>query len=198
MLQNGVAVHKEVEVICYDDSDKVNINLSFDLEGSWEYNLSLELVLPKDKTISLAALAALCLWQLTYDNWSGYQEESSIHRALNPHKSSNKYEVALVRLENSIYKRQTPKLFLPKLKKYRLMRFTILPTGASNKMFNKFLKGMIGRTVASGNGNIGKQSVRSFLKRWEIGKLSSINSLWRAAHSQKEVAITCFMSKMEK
>jgi hypothetical protein len=141
MLQNGVAVHKEVEVICYDDSDKVNINLSFDLEGSWEYNLSLELVLPKDKTISLAALAALCLWQLTYDNRSGYQEESSIHRALNPHKSSNKYEVALVRLENSIYKRQTPKLFLPKLKKYRLMRFTILPTGASNKMFNKFFKG---------------------------------------------------------
>ena len=117
MQQKGVAVHKEVEVICYDDSDKGNINLSFDLEGSWEYNLSLELVLPKDKTISLAALAALCLWQLTYDNWSGYQEESSIHRALNPHKSSNKYEVALVRLENSIYKRQTPKLFLPKLKK---------------------------------------------------------------------------------
>ena len=80
MQQKGVAVHKEVEVICYDDSDKGNINLSFDLEGSWEYNLSLELVLPKDKTISLAALAALCLWQLTYDNWSGYQEESSIHR----------------------------------------------------------------------------------------------------------------------
>ncbi len=141
MQQNGVAVHKEVEVICYDDSGKGNINLSIDLEGSWEYNLSLELVLPKDKTISLAALAALCLWQLTYDNWSGYQEESSIHRALNPHKSSNKYEVALERLENSIYKRQTPKLFLPKLKKDRLMRFTILPAGASNKMFNKFFKG---------------------------------------------------------
>lgn len=141
MQQKGVAVHKEVEVICYDDSDKGNINLSIDLEGSWEYNLSLELVLPKDKTISLAALAALCLWQLTYDNWSGYQEESSIHRALNPHKSSNKYEVALERLENSIYKRQTPKLFLPKLKKDRLMRFTTLPAGASNKMFNKFFKG---------------------------------------------------------
>lgn len=141
MQQKGVAVHKEVEVICYDDSDKGNINLSFDLEGSWEYNLSLELVLPKDKTISLAALAALCLWQLTYDNWSGYQEESSIHRALNQHKSSNKYEVALERLENSIYKRQTPKLFLPKLKKDRLMRFTTLPAGASNKMFNKFFKG---------------------------------------------------------
>lgn len=141
MQQKGVAVHKEVEVICYDDSDKGNINLSFNLEGSWEYNLSLELVLPKDKTISLAALAALCLWQLTYDNWSGYQEESSIHRALNPHKSSNKYEVALERLENSIYKRQTPKLFLPKLKKDRLMRFTTLPAGASNKMFNKFFKG---------------------------------------------------------
>ena len=141
MQQKGVAVHKEVEVICYDDSDKRNINLSIDLEGSWEYNLSLELVLPKDKTISLAALAALCLWQLTYENWSGYQEESSIHRALNPHKSSNKYEVALERLENSIYKRQTPKLFLPKLKKDRLMRFTTLPAGASNKMFNKFFKG---------------------------------------------------------
>lgn len=141
MQQKGVAVHKEVEVICYDDSDKGNINLAIDLEGSWEYNLSLELVLPKDKTISLAALAALCLWQLTYDNWSGYQEESSIHRALNPHKSSNKYEVALERLENSIYKRQTPKLFLPKLKKDRLMRFTTLPAGASNKMFNKFFKG---------------------------------------------------------
>ena len=141
MQQKGVAVHKEVEVICYDDSDKGNINLSIDLEGSWEYNLSLELVLPKDKTISLAALAALCLWQLTYDNWPGYQEESSIHRALNPHKSSNKYEVALERLENSIYKRQTPKLFLPKLKKDRLMRFTTLPAGASNKMFNKFFKG---------------------------------------------------------
>ena len=141
MQQKGVAVHKEVEVICYDDSDKGNNNLSIDLEGSWEYNLSLELVLPKDKTISLAALAALCLWQLTYENWSGYQEESSIHRALNPHKSSNKYEVALERLENSIYKRQTPKLFLPKLKKDRLMRFTTLPAGASNKMFNKFFKG---------------------------------------------------------
>lgn len=141
MQQKGVAIHKEVEVICYDDSDKGNINLSIDLEGSWEYNLSLELVLPKDKTISLAALAALCLWQLTYENWSGYQEESSIHRALNPHKSSNKYEVALERLENSIYKRQTPKLFLPKLKKDRLMRFTTLPAGASNKMFNKFFKG---------------------------------------------------------
>lgn len=141
MQQNGVAVRKEVEVICYDDSGKGNINLSIDLEGSWEYNLSLELVLPKAKTISLAALAALCLWQLTYDNWSGYQEESSIHRALNPHKSSNKYEVALERLENSIYKRQTPKLFLPKLKKDRLMRFTTLPAGASNKIFNKFFKG---------------------------------------------------------
>lgn len=141
MQQNGVAVHKEVEVICYDDSDKGNIDLSFDLEGSWEYNLSLELVLPKDKTISLAALAALCLWQLTYDGWSNYQEDSRISRALNPRKPSNKYEVALERLENSIYKRQTPKLFLPKLKKDRLMRFTILPAGASKKMFNKFFKG---------------------------------------------------------
>lgn len=141
MQQKGVAVHKEVEVICYDDSDKGNINLSFDFEGSWEYNLSSELVLPKDKTISLAALAALCLWQLTYDKWSGYNEDSSIYRALNPRKPSNQYEVALERLENSIYKRQTPKLFLPKLKKDRLMRFTTLPAGASNKMFNKFFKG---------------------------------------------------------
>ena len=165
MQQKGVAVHKEVEVICYDDSDKGNINLSIDLEGSWEYNLSLELVLPKDNNISLAALAALCLWQLTYDNWSGYQEESSIHRALNPHKSSNKYEVALERLENSIYKRQTPKLFLPKLKKDRLMRFTTLPAGASNKMFNKFFKGNVRMNRSKRKRTYRQEERKEFLKK---------------------------------
>lgn len=144
MQQNGVTVHKEVEVICYDDSDKGNIDLSFDLEGSWEYNLSLELVLPKDKTISLAALAALCLWQLTYDNWSDYQEESRIERALNPYKPSNKYEVALESLQSSIYKRQTPVAFLPKDKESRVRREHIVPSGMP---FSKFFYKLYGKKM---------------------------------------------------
>lgn len=138
MQHKGVAVHKEVEVICYDDSDKENINLSFDLEGSWEYNLSLELVLPKDKTISLAALAALCLWQLTYDKWSGYNEDSSIYRALNPRKPSNQYEMTLERLKNSIYKRQTPAAYLPKSRESRARRCVAVLRGIPySKQFNK-------------------------------------------------------------
>ncbi len=165
MQQNGVTVHKEVEVICYDDSDKGNIDLSFDLEGSWEYNLSLELVLPKDKTISLATLAALCLWQLTYDNWSDYQEENRIERALNPHKPSNKYEVALESLENSIYKRQTPKLFLPKLKKDRLMRCKILPAGFSERMIHKCLNGDDRKNRSKRKRTYRQEKRKKFLKR---------------------------------
>ena len=52
--QNGVVTHKEVEVICYHDSDKGNTDLSIDLEGSWEYNLFLELVLQKLRILLFA------------------------------------------------------------------------------------------------------------------------------------------------
>lgn len=52
--QNGVVTHKEVEVICYHDSDKGNTELSIDLEGSWEYNLFLELVLQKLRILLFA------------------------------------------------------------------------------------------------------------------------------------------------
>ena len=138
MQQDGVTVHKEVEVICYDDSDKDNFDLSFDLEGNWEYNLSLELVFPKDKTISLATLAALCLWQLTYDSWSNYNEDSRIYHALNPRKPSNRYEMALERLENSIYKRQTPAAYLPKSRESRARRCIVVLRGIPySKQFNK-------------------------------------------------------------
>ena len=57
------------------------------------------------------------------DNWPDYQEESLISCALNPRKPSTQYQMALERLENNIYKRLAPKLFLPKLKKDRLIIF---------------------------------------------------------------------------
>lgn len=140
-------IKQSVKVVCYGGTNVSNIDLSNDLEGIWRIPLAMELVIPKEKCVSLAALAALCLSKLTYDSWSDYAEESPTYRALYPCKPSNRYELALERLENSIYKLQTPVAFLPKDKESRARRDHIVPRGMPfKKFFNKLYPNRMNRS----------------------------------------------------
>lgn len=94
--------------------------------------------MPKGDKVSIADLAALCLWKLTYSQWSEYDEDNAFFRALDSNKPRNRYEVALERLENSIYKHQIPQKYRPKSKEGRERRHVVILRGIPvSKQLNK-------------------------------------------------------------
>ena len=75
---------------------------------SWEEDLAKEIVIADDVHLSPAELAMHCLWEITYWGFSPDEREETWQRKFGPKVLTNKYEVALDKLEESIWRHQTP------------------------------------------------------------------------------------------
>lgn len=76
---------------------------------SWEEDLAKEIVIADDVHLSPAELAMHCLWEITYWGFSPAERQETWQRKFGPKVLTNKYEVALDKLEESIWRHQTPR-----------------------------------------------------------------------------------------
>ena len=67
------------------------------------------IVVADDVHLTLAELAMHCLWEITYWGFSPDEREETWQRKFGPKVLANKYEIALDKLEESIWKHQTPR-----------------------------------------------------------------------------------------
>ena len=75
---------------------------------SWEKALAKDIIVADDVNASTEELAMRCLWEITYWGFSPQDISKNFKRKFGRVKPKNKYEEALDRLEESIWKRQTP------------------------------------------------------------------------------------------
>lgn len=74
----------------------------------WEGALAGEIVVDDDVHLSDEEIAMYCLWELTYWGFSPAEIEKSFKR-FKRHKPAGPYEIALDKLEESIWRHQTPR-----------------------------------------------------------------------------------------
>lgn len=76
---------------------------------TWEEDLAKEIVVADDVHISKIEIAMHCLWEITYWGFSPDEREETWQRKFGPKVLNNKYEVALDKLKESIWRHQTPR-----------------------------------------------------------------------------------------
>ena len=76
---------------------------------SWEEDLAKEIVVADDIHLTNAEIAMHCLWEITYWGFSPAERQETWQKKFGPKVLSNRYEVALDKLEESIWKHQTPR-----------------------------------------------------------------------------------------
>ena len=78
-------------------------------DSSWEEDLAKDIIVADDVLLSPAELAMHCLWEITYWGFSPSERQETWRQKFDPKKLTNKYEVALDKLEESIWMHQTPR-----------------------------------------------------------------------------------------
>ena len=78
-------------------------------EVSWEEDLDANIIVDSDVHLTDEELAMNCLWEITLWGFSPKGQQETLDRILNHHKPVNKYEVALDKLEESIWMHQIPR-----------------------------------------------------------------------------------------
>ena len=93
---------------CGDEEDRW-IGVSNMHNASWEKNLAKEIAVDDDVQISADELAAHCLWEITFYGFSPEETTKTFDQMLGRTETHNCYDIALDRLEESIWKHQTPR-----------------------------------------------------------------------------------------
>ena len=102
---------------------------------TWEEDLAKEIVVADDVHLTLAELAMHCLWEITYWGFSPDEREETWQRKFGPKVLTNKYEVALDKLEESIWRHQTPRRLRSKGKDgWRYVKWTNARDFFNNRM----------------------------------------------------------------
>lgn len=78
-------------------------------DSSWEEDLAKEIVIADDVHLSPAELAMHCLWEITYWGFSPAERQETWQRKFGSKVLNNKYEVALDKLEESIWRHRIPR-----------------------------------------------------------------------------------------
>lgn len=78
-------------------------------DSSWEEDLAKEIVIADDVHLSPAELAMHCLWEITYWGFSPAERQETWQRKFGSKVLNNKYEVALDKLKESIWRHQIPR-----------------------------------------------------------------------------------------
>ena len=76
---------------------------------TWEEDLAKEVVVADDIHLTKTEIAMHCLWEITYWGFSPAERQETWQRKFGPKVLTNKYEIALDKLEESIWKHQTPR-----------------------------------------------------------------------------------------
>lgn len=93
---------------CGDEEDRW-ISVSNMHDADWEQCLSKEIAVAEDVHLRLEELAMYCLWEITFYGFSPEEQSKTFDRMLGRVKPQNRYEIALDRLEESIWKHQNPR-----------------------------------------------------------------------------------------
>lgn len=91
-----------------DDEDRW-ISVSNLHDASWAQCLSKEIAVAEDVHLRLEELAMHCLWEITFYGFSPEEQGKTFGRMFDREKPKNRYEMALDRLEESIWKHQNPR-----------------------------------------------------------------------------------------
>ena len=155
---------------------------------TWEEDLAKEIVVADDVHISKIEIAMHCLWEITYWGFSPDEREETWQRKFGPKVLTNKYEVALDKLEESIWRHQTPRRLRSKGKDgWRYVKWTNARDFFNNRMNRskrkreyrqdkreEYLKQMAARenliTKLSAEGSSFKRSDVDFLLHIEYGR----------------------------
>ena len=86
----------------------------------WENDLAKEIVVADDVHLSIEEVAAKCLWEITFYGFSPREITQNVRSMCDEKPPANVYEVALERLEESIWRHQTPRRLRSKRKGYTL------------------------------------------------------------------------------
>ena len=78
-------------------------------DHAWKKELAKEIIVADDVHLSLAELAMHCLWEITYWGFSPAEISEGWQKRLGRKQPVNPYEVALDKLEESIWRHQTPR-----------------------------------------------------------------------------------------
>ena len=118
----------------WEDEEKwIGVNPMHDC--TWEEDLAKEIVVADDVHLTLAELAMHCLWEITYWGFSPDEREETWQRKFGPKVLTNKYEVALDKLEESIWRHQTPRRLRSKGKDgWRYVKWTNARDFFNNRM----------------------------------------------------------------
>ena len=92
----------------WEDEEKwIGVNPMHDC--TWEEDLAKEIVVADDVHISQIEIAMHCLWEITYWGFSPAERLEIWRQKFGPQILTNPYEVALDKLEESIWRHQTPR-----------------------------------------------------------------------------------------
>ena len=109
-------------------------------DNVWEKELAKELVFPKGMLLSPEELAMRCLWEITFYGFSPEELEDTFSKMFGRQKPMNRYEVALDKLEESIWKHQTPRKFRARDEDGERLTIAHFPFKFCNKPMNRSKK----------------------------------------------------------
>lgn len=110
LLELDLSCNETALVEWWDKEDK-ELGVHF-LDGSdWRYELGKEIVMAKDVNVSLQEVAALCLWEITFYGFFPEEREETFRKMNVCGMPKDKYEADLDKLEESIFRRQTPRKY---------------------------------------------------------------------------------------
>lgn len=99
----------KVTITCNAESDHYIRRVFFLDDDVWENELAKEIIFEGDVKPNMREVAMLCLWELTFYGFSPTARNNTFDRMFNRRKPMGRYEIALDKLEESIWKHQTPR-----------------------------------------------------------------------------------------
>lgn len=101
----------EVIISCNTENDHQTIEIIRSNDDVWENELAKEVIF-KDRNqtdTDIREIAMRCLWEMTFYGFSPTDRNNTFDKMISGHKPTKRYEIALDRLEESIWKHQTPR-----------------------------------------------------------------------------------------
>lgn len=131
----------EVTVITMTREDGTKITqVNFLDDNVWEKELAKEFVFPNGMQLSMEELAMRCLWEITFYGFSPADLEDTFSKMFGRRKPMNRYEVALDKLEESMWKHQPPRKFRARDENGARLTIAHFPFKFCNKPMNRSKK----------------------------------------------------------
>lgn len=109
----------EVIISCNTENDLQTIEITRSNDDIWENELAKEVIFKDRNQTDIREIAMRCLWEMTFYGFSPTDRNNTFDKMFNGHKPTRRYEIALDRLEESIWKHQTPRRLRYKDKKWK-------------------------------------------------------------------------------